>query len=104
MKITVEDKGANITRLEKEEIEKKIPFYFSRIANNIHRVQITLQETDSPNGSVDKECTVTIESELKTPLIIRDKRETTTQAVTSALHRANHSFVRQWKRKGLLAE
>ncbi|WP_086933573.1 hypothetical protein [Agarilytica rhodophyticola] len=104
MKISVESTNVDLNREEKDRIEQQAQLLFSRIRNVIDTIKISLSDDNGPKGGIDKQCVVVVNGKLDAPIVIKDTQLSAQMATKNALQRANHAFLRKWKRKQLLSK
>lgn len=101
VKIQIDYTNIDIKPSEKVLIKRQAELLFSKLEGLIQSVNIQINDANGPKGGVDKQCTVMINEKQSSSIIIKDSQSTTLHATRNALHRANHAFLRQRKRKQL---
>jgi hypothetical protein len=87
--------GIELTPDLREHAQRRMYFALGRLAEHIRRVSVRLGDVNGPRGGLDKSCTVSIETGLGAPIIVRERQSNIHTAVAVAAERAERLLARE---------
>lgn len=95
MQIAIQTHGFPLTGALEKHVQDRLRFTFSRVADRIRRVQVTLSDINGPRGGVDKRCLIEARLDGQPSIVIQDLQSDMYMAINRAAGRASRSVMRR---------
>ena len=95
MQIVIQTHGFPLTGALEKHVQDRLRFTFSRVANRVRRVRITLSDINGPRGGVDKRCLIEARLDGLPSVVIQDLQSDLYIAIDRAAGRAARSVMRR---------
>lgn len=82
-----------------EVVQRRVNMKFSRFADIIRDVTITLKDLNGPRGGVDTSCSIVVRLKQAQPVVIEERSDKVKQAFMRAIERAGRTLARQARRR-----
>jgi putative sigma-54 modulation protein len=95
MQIAIQTHGFPLTGALEKHVQDRLRFTFSRVADRVRRVRITLSDINGPRGGVDKRCLIEARLDGIPSVVIQDLQSDLYIAIDRAAGRAARSVMRK---------
>ena len=95
MQIAIQAHGFTLTDALEKHAQDRIWFTFSRVAERVRRVRVTLSDINGPRGGVDKRCLIEARLDGLPSVVIQDIQTDLYIAIDRAAGRAARSVMRR---------
>lgn len=95
MQIAIQTHGFPLTGALEKHVQDRLRFTFSRVADRVRRVRITLSDINGPRGGVDKRCLIEARLDGIPSVVIQDIQSDLYIAIDRAAGRAARSVMRR---------
>jgi ribosome-associated translation inhibitor RaiA len=95
MQIAIQTQGFPLTDALDNHVKDRLRFTFSRVADRVRRVRVTLSDINGPRGGVDKRCLIEARLDGMPSVVIQDLQSDLYIAIDRAAGRAARSVMRR---------
>lgn len=95
MQIAIQTHGFPLTGALEKHVQDRLRFTFSRVADRVRRVRISLSDINGPRGGVDKRCLIEARLDGLPSVVIQDLQSDMYIAIDRAAGRAARSVMRR---------
>lgn len=99
MHIAIQAREFPLTSALEKHVQDRLRFIFSRVADRVRRVRVTLSDINGPRGGIDKRCLIEVRLDGLSSVVIQDVQSDLYIAIDRAAGRAARTVLRRLSMK-----